>query len=284
MIARSDIENIRKAVKQSGDYKPTAQQIREAILKVCPNGKNIRKHKREIVQSVIKMQDTKNKMDFINLEQPIEIETNTETQINTAHDPRNQIQPVSDSSQTELDNTRLIDTNNIQPGKSSHFVQSSGGKFHVISDLSNIVDESFVDEILSQESGEVVETSSIVFSTEQKQDLITTQASVLGIELSEVEVDNLASTVGDKFTDYAEFVREVTSAIKTYADHHYDSLEQSIENTHEDLKNHFTYRERQLNQKFADGLGEIKSALESSRKSLKITKTAILSRLNIKGA
>ena len=141
-----------------------------------------------------------------------------------------------------------------------------------------------VDEILSQESGEVVEASSIVVSTPQKQDLITTQASVLGIELSDVEVADLASTVGDKFTDYAEFIREVTSAIKSYANHHYDSLEQSIEDTHKDLKNHFAYRERQLNQKFADGLGEIKSALESSRKSLKITKTAILSHLKIKGA
>ncbi|MBW4607998.1 MAG: hypothetical protein KME22_12435 [Hassallia sp. WJT32-NPBG1] len=141
-----------------------------------------------------------------------------------------------------------------------------------------------VDEILSQESGEVVEASSIVFNTEQKQDLITTQASVLGIELSEVEVADLASTVGDKFTDYAEFIREVTSAIKTYADHHYDSLEQSIEDTHKDLKNHFTYRERQLNQKFVEGLGNVKTALEVSQSNLKRTKTAILSRLNIKGA
>ncbi len=141
-----------------------------------------------------------------------------------------------------------------------------------------------VDEILSQESGEVVEASSIVFSTEQKQDLITTQASVLGIELSEVEVDNLASTVEDTFTDYAEFIREVTSAIKSYADHHYDSLEQSIEDTHKDLKNHFAYRERQLNQKFADGLGEIKSALEVSQSNLKRTKATILSHLKIKGA
>ncbi|MBD2607372.1 hypothetical protein H6G81_23290 [Scytonema hofmannii FACHB-248] len=141
-----------------------------------------------------------------------------------------------------------------------------------------------VDEILSQESGEVVETSSIVFSTEQKQDLITTQASVLGIELSEVEVADLASTVGDKFTDYAEFIREVTSAIKTYADHHYDSLEQSIENTHEDLKNHFTYRERQLNQKFVEGLGNVKTALSVSQSNLKRTKATILSHLKIKGS
>jgi len=141
-----------------------------------------------------------------------------------------------------------------------------------------------VDEILSQESGEAVETSSIVFSTEQKQNLITTQASVLGIELSDVEVADLASTVGDKFTDFAEFIREVTSAIKTYADHHYDSLEQSIEDTHEDLKNHFTYRERQLNQKFVEGLGNVKTALSVSQSNLKRTKATILSHLKIKGA
>jgi hypothetical protein len=42
----------------------------------------------------------------------------------------------------------------------------------------------------------------------EKHDLITSQASVYGIELSEVEVLELASNVGDKFTDYADFVQK----------------------------------------------------------------------------
>jgi hypothetical protein len=97
----------------------------------------------------------------------------------------------------------------------------------------------------------------IVVSEGDKHEVITAAASVYGIELSEVEVLELASNVGDKFTDYMEFVQETKQAIKSYADHRYDSLERQISDTSEDLKTHFEHRERQLNQKLATGLGEI---------------------------
>jgi hypothetical protein len=97
----------------------------------------------------------------------------------------------------------------------------------------------------------------IVVSEGDKHEVITAAASVYGIELSEVEVLELASNVGDKFTDYMEFVQETKQAIKSYADHRYDSLERQISDTSEDLKTHFEHRERQLDQKLATGLGEI---------------------------
>ena len=97
----------------------------------------------------------------------------------------------------------------------------------------------------------------IVVSEGDKHEVITAAASVYGIELSEVEVLELASNVGDKFTDYMEFVQETKQAIKSYADHRYDSLERQISDTSKDLKTHFEHRERQLNQKLATGLGEI---------------------------
>ena len=50
-MKRSHIENIRKAVKQAG-YKPTAEQIRAAILKVCPDGE-VNQNKQQIVEEVI---------------------------------------------------------------------------------------------------------------------------------------------------------------------------------------------------------------------------------------
>ncbi len=56
MITRSHIENIRKSVKQEGDYKPTAEIIRTAISNVCPNMEDVLQYKQEIVQEVIKMQ------------------------------------------------------------------------------------------------------------------------------------------------------------------------------------------------------------------------------------
>ena len=54
-MKRSHIENIRKAVKKIGSYKPTAEQIRTAILKVCPNGEKISENKQKIVAEVINL-------------------------------------------------------------------------------------------------------------------------------------------------------------------------------------------------------------------------------------
>jgi hypothetical protein len=146
---------------------------------------------------------------------------------------------------------------------------------------SPIIEESDVDEILQNKSNQGLEASSIVVNTEQKQDLITTQASVLGIELSSVEVLDLATSIGDRFSDYTDFIQSVSLAIKSHADQRYDSLEQQIKDTSEGLKNHFEYREKQLNQKFAEGLGNVKATLLESRKSIKSAKAAILSQLKI---
>jgi hypothetical protein len=146
---------------------------------------------------------------------------------------------------------------------------------------SPILEESDVDEILQSKNSQGLEASSIVVNTEQKQDLITTQASVLGIELSSVEVLDLATSIGDRFSDYTDFIQSVSLAIKSHADQRYDSLEQQIKNTSENLKNHFEYREKQLNQKFAEGLGNVKTTLVESRKSIKSAKSAILSQLKI---
>ncbi|NJO65142.1 MAG: hypothetical protein HC836_45650 [Richelia sp. RM2_1_2] len=50
-MKRSHVENIRKAVKKVG-YKPTAEQIRAAILKVSPDGE-VNQNKQSIVEEVI---------------------------------------------------------------------------------------------------------------------------------------------------------------------------------------------------------------------------------------
>lgn len=48
------VENIRREVKNLG-YKPTSEQIRQAIYSVCPKGKNILEKKSTIVEKVIQM-------------------------------------------------------------------------------------------------------------------------------------------------------------------------------------------------------------------------------------
>ena len=136
----------------------------------------------------------------------------------------NLIQPVSDSPQVKLDGTTVVANNNNNP-----------------------------DETLRLESDEVIEASSIVVSSDEKQDLITAQASCLGIELSEVEVVDLATSIKNSFLDHECLIEEVVTAIVTYHDHRTDRLEQKIK----DAREHIEYRRKQLNQTLVGEFGEM---------------------------
>ncbi len=109
MIPRSDIENIRKAVKQEGDYKPTAEEIREAILKICPDESNIIQHKMEIVQEVIKMQSAKNETVSTNTEEGIGDTPETEIQATSNYDQLEEIQPTEEPQAEKADHLALLD-------------------------------------------------------------------------------------------------------------------------------------------------------------------------------
>lgn len=102
-----------------------------------------------------------------------------------------------------------------------------------------------------------VDSTEIVVTQEDKSELITSQAAAYEIELSEAEVIELSSNIGDRFTDYAEFVHTTKQVIQSYTEQRYDCLERQINDTSEDLKSYFIQREKQLNQKLATGLGEI---------------------------
>lgn len=65
---RNHVENVRKEVKKLG-YKPTSEQIRQAIYSVCPKGKNILENKSLIVEKVIQMHTDGNISDTSNLDQ-----------------------------------------------------------------------------------------------------------------------------------------------------------------------------------------------------------------------
>ena len=93
----------------------------------------------------------------------------------------------------------------------------------------------------------------IVVSSEDKQDLISSQASCLGIELSEVEVVDLATSIKDGFLDHECLIEEVVTAIVTYHDHRTDRLEQKIK----DAREHIEYRRKQLNQTLVGEFGEM---------------------------
>ncbi len=112
----------------------------------------------------------------------------------------------------------------------------------IVTDSSTIVPEP------EQES-----ESGIVVSEGEKHDLISSQASCLGIELSEVEVVDLATSIKDSFLDHECLIEEVIAAIVTYHDYRTDRLEQKIK----DAREHIEYRRKQLNQTLVGEFGEM---------------------------
>jgi hypothetical protein len=177
---KNHIENIRKSVKQQG-FIPTSQQIKHAIDKICPDGKDILANKSAIVAEVISYFQPSNTTDLAKINQPNE--ENTQTSIISA--PHNQPE--------------------LAPG--------------------------------------------------EKQDLIASQAIALGIELSEVEVQELATNIKDNFLDYETFVENAIDTIVNYAEHRSDRLEQKIRNARKQIEGH----RQQLNQTLVDEFRELNS-------------------------
>jgi hypothetical protein len=96
-------------------------------------------------------------------------------------------------------------------------------------------------------------SSEIVVGEGEKHELITAQASCLGIELSEVEVVDLASEIKDDFLDYESFIEEIVGVIVTYNDNRTSGLEQKIK----DAREHIESRRKQLNKTLVGEFAEM---------------------------
>lgn len=124
------------------------------------------------------------------------------------------------------------------------------------------------------------EINSITVTSEDKHQIITAQSSALGFELTEQETLGIAEEVDDTFSDYSQFLSNVTSAIKSYVDHKFDAIEQSFEANAQDLRQHVNTRASRLNQKFNNFSRDIKADMGGIRQNIKSTQFSILSRLN----
>ncbi|BAZ18959.1 hypothetical protein NIES4071_108440 (plasmid) [Calothrix sp. NIES-4071] len=210
------VENIRASVKKQG-YVPTSDIIREAINTVCPDGENILENKSAIVDEVVRL---------LTLTPQIELVPETE---------------LKDTPPTQ----EPVKIQEVEP-TSVHVIEPESQ--NIIIDSTDSADTT----ILQTESEQETE-SGIVVSSGEKHDLITSQASCLGIELSEVEVVDLATSIKDSFLDYESFVDDVVTAVVTYHDHRTDKLEQKIK----DAREHIEYRRKQLNQTLVGEFGEM---------------------------
>jgi hypothetical protein len=217
---KNHIENIRKSVKKLG-YIPTSQQIKKAIDKICPDGKDILLNKSAIVAEVISYFQSANTTDLAMSEAEEIAVSETEPSAN------------ANPSEFEIDISPQKPTN--QPDTLQH------------DNLPN--EENTHTSILSEANHQ----PGLVPA--DKQDLIVSQAIALGIELSEVEVQELTTNIKDNFLDYETFVENAIDTIVNYAQHRSDRLEQKIRNARKQIEGH----RQQLNQTLVGEFRELNS-------------------------
>jgi hypothetical protein len=124
-------------------------------------------------------------------------------------------------------------------------------------------------------------SSELAVSNADKQSLVATQSLALGIELSEQETEVIADSIDDTFYDYSSFLSSVTSAIKGYIAHKFDSLESQLDSNTNDVQDYLAERNFRINQKLADYANSVKSIkadTQQIRQNLKVSEKAILSR------
>ena len=243
MISRNYIENIRKSVKQEGDYKPTAEQIREAILKVCPDCKYILQHKMEIVQEVIKMQGTSNEIVPLNAEETIV--TTPGTQIQTMTDKQNQIQPASEESQADSDGITVI-TNNSTPETTPPVNQAVEKE-----DYLALLDESH-------------KTTTI--TTTQKGEIVQKAFSQLGFTATESEVFEIVKAFETTTIAEEEFFALVLPRVKEWIKRKTEERVQKYESAYQEIASDVCESLQEIveaKEKFETNLFTFRQTLES---------------------
>jgi hypothetical protein len=103
-------------------------------------------------------------------------------------------------------------------------------------ELSTNIPDSIQSEANSEEDLELADESNIIIYSEDKQDFIASQSLALGIELSEGEVQELATDIKDNFIDYETFVEDAIDAIVNYAEHRSNRLEQKIRDARKQIE------------------------------------------------
>ncbi|BAZ36882.1 hypothetical protein NIES4101_28020 (plasmid) [Calothrix sp. NIES-4101] len=191
---RNHIENIRKSVKKLG-YIPTSEQIKKAIAKICPEGKDILANKSAIVAEVISYLKPPKTADLV----------------------------TNNQSQTEIDISPTNQPNTLEQNTQTSAIAEANSELELVA--------------------------------AEKHDLIASSAIALGIELSEVEVEELATNIKDNFLDYENFVENAIGTIVNYAEDRSSRLEQKIRNARKQIEG----RRQQLNQTLVGEFRELNS-------------------------
>jgi hypothetical protein len=153
-------------------------------------------------------------------------------------------------------------------------------KAKVTSQLS-VADEPVEEKFLTQVETETeLETGKLAVAPQDVGEMIVNKAAVLGVILSEQQINDIADSVDTSASTFDEILEQVETALLAYADFSANQVDAKIDQTLTRVQQRVVNRHEQSRNKLSLGLTGISAALESSRNQTKSQLSGILARLN----
>ena len=125
-----------------------------------------------------------------------------------------------------------------------------------------------------------VDTPNII-SYQQKAEMVTTQASVLGVTLSESDVTVIANNINSQATETDELFSEIRGAISAYIQFQKQASQAKIQTLLADINHEQSQANQEVSEALSTGLTQFARELEVSRQSFKSSVRASLKMLAI---
>lgn len=142
------------------------------------------------------------------------------------------------------------------------------------------VEEKFLTQVQSQQSQTELETGTLAVAPQDVGEIITSKAALLGVILSQQQINDIADSVDTSANTFDEILQQVETALLAYADFRANQVDAKIEQTLALVQERVVNRHQQSREKLSLGLTGISAALEDSRNQTKSQLQGILTRLN----
>ena len=128
------------------------------------------------------------------------------------------------------------------------------------------------------ESLPVINTPNIV-TYQQKAEMVTSQAAVLGVTLSDSDISQIASNINSQATETDELFSEIRGAISAYIQFQKQASQAKIQTLLADINHEQSQANQEISEALSTGLNQFARELEVSRQSFKSSVHASLKML-----
>ncbi|MDF5717713.1 MAG: hypothetical protein PUP93_28565 [Rhizonema sp. NSF051] len=125
-----------------------------------------------------------------------------------------------------------------------------------------------------------VDTPNII-SYQQKAEMVTSQASVLGVALSDSDVEVIASNINSQATETDELFSDIRGAISAYIQFQKQASQAKIQTLLADINHEQSQANQEISDALSTGLNNFARELEVSRQSFKSSVRASLKLLAV---